>query len=108
MPSLFDPIRLGAIEAPDRILLAPLTRGHATRAHVPAPIMIELRAVKRHLAIRTDALPWLFLSERGQPLTRQAVNYLVGVAAERAGPRGPRHTLHYSRTAGRRFEGLWR
>ena len=33
----------------------------------------ELRAIKRHLAARSDALPWLFLSERGQPLTRQAV-----------------------------------
>jgi type 1 fimbriae regulatory protein FimB len=45
----------------------------------------ELRAIKRHLARRTDALPWLFVSERGQPLTRQAVNYLLAVAAARAG-----------------------
>lgn len=30
MPSLYDPIRLGAIEAPNRILMAPLTRGRAT------------------------------------------------------------------------------
>ena len=45
----------------------------------------ELRALKRHLARRTDALPWLFVSERGQPLTRQAVNYLLAVAAARAG-----------------------
>lgn len=37
----------------------------------------ELRAIKRYLAIRTDKLPWLFVSERGQPMTRQAVNYLV-------------------------------
>jgi type 1 fimbriae regulatory protein FimB len=100
----------------------------------------ELRAIKRHLATRTDALPWLFISERGQPLTRQAVNYLIASAAERAGLSGvhphtlrhscgfaladkghdlrliqdylghrdPRHTVHYTRTAGRRFEGLWR
>ncbi|MFE1602153.1 alkene reductase [Methylobacterium sp. ID0610] len=39
MPSLFDPIQLGAIAAPNRILMAPLTRGRATRAHVPTPIM---------------------------------------------------------------------
>jgi hypothetical protein len=26
-------------------------------------------------------LPWLFVSERGQPLTRQAVNYLIGAIA---------------------------
>ncbi len=41
MPSLFDPIRLGAIEAPNRILMAPLTRGRATREHVPTPVMAE-------------------------------------------------------------------
>ena len=29
MPTLFDPIRLGAIAAPNRILMAPLTRGAA-------------------------------------------------------------------------------
>src|SRR4051795_12909293 len=40
----------------------------------------ELRAIRRHLATRTDALRWLFVSERGQPLTRQAVNYLVAAA----------------------------
>jgi len=39
MPSLFDPIKLGAVEAPNRILMAPLTRGRATRDHVPTDIM---------------------------------------------------------------------
>jgi 2,4-dienoyl-CoA reductase-like NADH-dependent reductase (Old Yellow Enzyme family) len=39
MPSLFDPIQLGAIEAPNRILMAPLTRGRGTREHVPTAIM---------------------------------------------------------------------
>ena len=44
MPSLFDPIRLGAIHAPNRILMAPLTRGRSTRDHVPTPIMAEYYA----------------------------------------------------------------
>jgi 2,4-dienoyl-CoA reductase-like NADH-dependent reductase (Old Yellow Enzyme family) len=39
MPDIFDPIRLGAIEAPNRILMAPLTRGRASREHVPTQIM---------------------------------------------------------------------
>ncbi|RJF93911.1 alkene reductase [Sphingomonas cavernae] len=39
MPSLFDPINLGAVAAPNRILMAPLTRARATRAHVPTEIM---------------------------------------------------------------------
>jgi integrase len=57
----------------------------------------ELRTVKRYLAIRTDGLPWLFISERGQPLTRQSVNYLVACAAARAGlpPVWP-HMLRHS------------
>ena len=125
----------------------------------------ELRAIKRRLATRTDALPWLLVPERGgtsrkpaksrsgsrdfafrrahaicacQPLTRQAVNDLVAAAAGRAGLQGvhphtlrhscgfaladkghglrltqddlgqrdPRHAVHCTRTAGRRFEGL--
>jgi N-ethylmaleimide reductase len=41
MPSLFDPIQLGAIHAPNRILMAPLTRGRSTREHVPTPVMVE-------------------------------------------------------------------
>jgi type 1 fimbriae regulatory protein FimB len=45
----------------------------------------ELRAIKRCMASRTDALPWLFISERGQPFTRQSVNYLLAEAAARAG-----------------------
>jgi len=39
MPSLFDPVTLGAITAPNRILMAPLTRGRSTREHVPTAIM---------------------------------------------------------------------
>jgi site-specific recombinase XerD len=81
----------------------------------------------------------LFVSERGQPLTRQVVNYLVAAAAapglagvhphtlrhfcgfaltnkghdlrliqDHLGHRDPRHTVHCTRTASRRFEGLWR
>src|SRR6202165_2440267 len=99
----------------------------------------ELRAIKRYLATRDDKLPWLFVSERGQPMTRQAVNYLVREAGERAdlgrvwphmlrhscgfalankgadfrviqdylGHRDPRHTVRYTRTSARRFDGLW-
>jgi 2,4-dienoyl-CoA reductase-like NADH-dependent reductase (Old Yellow Enzyme family) len=44
MTTLFDPIRIGAIEAPNRVLMAPLTRGRSTRAHVPTPLMAEYYA----------------------------------------------------------------
>lgn len=39
MPTLFDPIRIGAIDAPNRIIMAPLTRARSTREHVPTEIM---------------------------------------------------------------------
>ena len=47
----------------------------------------ELRAIKRYFATRQDSLPWLFVSEQGTMLTRQAVNYLIRQAGERAGLR---------------------
>jgi type 1 fimbriae regulatory protein FimB len=57
----------------------------------------ELRAIKRYLATRTDNLPWLFISERGTQLTRQAVNYIIRQAAEAAGLRNVHpHTLRHS------------
>ena len=100
----------------------------------------ELRAVKRYLAMRNDELPWLFVSERGAQMTRQAINHLLAQASARAalppvnphmlrhscgfalanrgydlrliqdylGHRDPKHTVRYTRTAGHRFEDLWR
>ncbi len=51
------------------------------RAPVPGD---ELRAIKRYLATRKDKLPWLFVSEREAPMTRQAVNYLIRSAGKKA------------------------
>lgn len=39
--SLFDPIKLGAIEAPNRIIMAPLTRGRAGPGFVPNELAVE-------------------------------------------------------------------
>ncbi len=39
MPSLFDPIKVGDLDLPNRLLMAPLTRGRATRGHVPTQLM---------------------------------------------------------------------
>lgn len=41
MPLLTDPIMLGSIHAASRFLMAPLTRGRATRDAVPTPIMAD-------------------------------------------------------------------
>lgn len=44
MAGLFDTVALGAIQAPNRVLMAPLTRGRATREAVPVPLMGEYYA----------------------------------------------------------------
>lgn len=41
MPTLFDPVEMGALSLPNRIIMAPLTRGRATKAAVPTELMIE-------------------------------------------------------------------
>ncbi len=45
MPTLFDPIALGAFQLPNRILMSPMTRGRAdTATAVPTPMMINYYA----------------------------------------------------------------
>ena len=44
MPTLFDPIKIGRLTCPNRIFMAPLTRGRATREHVPTELMAEYYA----------------------------------------------------------------
>jgi N-ethylmaleimide reductase len=39
LPSLFEPIRIGALLCPNRIVMAPMTRARATREHVPTELM---------------------------------------------------------------------
>ncbi len=44
MPSLMDPVRFGALDLPNRIVMAPLTRARATIDHVPTPLMAQYYA----------------------------------------------------------------
>jgi 2,4-dienoyl-CoA reductase-like NADH-dependent reductase (Old Yellow Enzyme family) len=68
MPSLFDAIDLGAIHAPNRILMAPLTRGRADKAAVPTAIMAEYYAqrasagliISEATGISREGLGWPF------------------------------------------------
>jgi len=41
MPTLFDPVRLGALELANRIVMAPLTRARATDDRIPTDLMRE-------------------------------------------------------------------
>ena len=71
------------------------------------PISYELRAIKRYLATRSDRLPWLFVSERGHEMTRQAVNYIIKTAGERAWSRtcAPSHVAPLLRLPSRQQGG---
>lgn len=44
-----------------------------------------LKAVKAYLRTRADSLPQLFVTERGEPFSRQGLHYLIGAIAKRAG-----------------------
>ncbi|MBT2188523.1 alkene reductase [Sphingobium nicotianae] len=44
MTSLFDPITIGGVTLSNRIMMAPMTRGRATREHVPLPRMADYYA----------------------------------------------------------------
>jgi N-ethylmaleimide reductase len=44
MPTLFDALDIGAIHAPNRILMAPLTRARAGEVHLPNALMAEYYA----------------------------------------------------------------
>lgn len=55
MPTLFDPLRLGELDLPNRIIMAPLTRCRASAGRVPNALMAE------YYAQRADA--GLILSE---------------------------------------------
>ncbi len=66
MPTLFDPIRIGSLDLPNRIFMAPLTRTRATQGHAPTPIMAryyEQRAraaliVSEATGISREGLGW--------------------------------------------------
>ena len=68
MPNLFEPIQLGAITAPNRVIMAPLTRARATREAVPTPIMAEYYAqrasagliISEATGISREGLGWPF------------------------------------------------
>ncbi|GAA3694814.1 alkene reductase [Sphingomonas cynarae] len=68
MPNLFDPVTIGAIQAPNRILMAPLTRGRADRDAVPTPIMAQYYAqrasagliISEATGISREGLGWPF------------------------------------------------
>ena len=66
MSRLLDPLKVGALELPNRVVMAPLTRLRGTVDHLPTPIMVEY--------YRQRAGAGLIISE-GTPISPMGVGY---------------------------------
>jgi 2,4-dienoyl-CoA reductase-like NADH-dependent reductase (Old Yellow Enzyme family) len=66
LPTLFDPLQIGDLTLPNRIIMAPLTRLRGTPDHVPTPVIAEY--------YKQRASAGLIISE-GTPVTPQGVGY---------------------------------
>lgn len=68
MSNLFEPLTVGDLHLPNRIWMAPLTRGRATREAVPTPLMAEYYAqraaagliISEATGISREGLGWPF------------------------------------------------
>ncbi|RYE01608.1 MAG: alkene reductase [Sphingomonadales bacterium] len=100
MPNLFDPIQLGDIAAPNRILMAPLTRGRSTREHVPTAIMAEYYAQR--------AAAGLIISE-GTGISREGLGwpYAPGLWTDEQVEGWKPVTNAVHKAGGRIFAQLW-
>lgn len=66
MDKLLTPLRVGDLELPNRVIMAPLTRLRGTVDHVPTPVMVEY--------YRQRASAGLIISE-GTPVSPMGVGY---------------------------------
>lgn len=67
MPTLFDPLTVGDLKIPNRIIMAPLTRLRAGQSKVPNALMVEYYSQR--------ASAGLIISE-GVPVSQQGVGYI--------------------------------
>ena len=66
MPSLLDPLQIGDVTLPNRVIMSPLTRLRGTPDHLPTELMIEYYTQR--------ATAGLIISE-GIPVVPQGVGY---------------------------------
>lgn len=100
MPSLFDPLQLGDLHLPNRIIMAPLTRLRGTPDHVPTPIMAEY--------YRQRASAGLILSE-GTPVSPMGVGYtqVPGIWSNEQAEAWKPVTAAVHTAGGRIFAQIW-
>jgi 2,4-dienoyl-CoA reductase-like NADH-dependent reductase (Old Yellow Enzyme family) len=100
MPSLLDPLKLGDLELPNRIIMAPLTRLRGTPDHIPTPIMAEYYEQR--------ASAGLIISE-GIPVLPDGVGYanVPGLWSQQQVEAWKPITEAVHRAGGRIFAQIW-
>ena len=100
MPTLFDPLRVGSLELPNRVIMAPLTRLRATPDHIPTPVMAQYYAQR--------ASAGLILSE-ATPVHPSGVGYhqVPGIWSREQVEAWRRITSAVHNAGGRIFLQLW-
>jgi 2,4-dienoyl-CoA reductase-like NADH-dependent reductase (Old Yellow Enzyme family) len=97
---LFQPIQLGAIECPNRILMAPLTRGRSDAGSVPNAMMTEYYRQRAGAGLIISEATGISVEGLGWPAAPGAWN-----AAQTDGWKGVTETVH--RAGGRIVLQLW-
>ena len=67
MSTLFDPIKIGGLSCPNRIWMAPLTRGRGTRDHVPTELMVTYYAQRASAGLIITEATGITLEGSGWP-----------------------------------------
>ena len=100
MPHLLDPLDLGPLRLPNRVIMAPLTRLRGTVDHIPTDIIAE------YYAQRAGA--GLIISE-GVPVSPQGVGYaqVPGIWSEPQVEKWKRITDAVHAAGGRIFAQIW-
>lgn len=100
MPQLLDPIQIGDLQLPNRVIMAPLTRLRGTIDNVPTPLMVEY--------YRQRASAGLIISE-GTPVAPMGVGYaqVPGIWSESQVEAWKPITAAVHAAGGRIFQQIW-
>ncbi|MGQ0501080.1 MAG: alkene reductase [Panacagrimonas sp.] len=100
MPTLFEPIRIGRLDCPNRIWMAPLTRARGTRAHVPTDLMATYYAQRASAGLIISEATHISLEGSGWP-------YAPGLWSDAQVEHWKRVTAAVHGAGGRIFAQLW-
>ncbi len=100
MANLFDPIRIGGLNLPNRIIMAPLTRGRTGAAGIPGPLVAEYYAQRADAGLLISEATAINARGRGW---RNAPG--IYTADQIAGWRGVAEAVHAR--GGRMFMQIW-